>query len=126
MNHNHSQDNGNMDDGEQMDVIVLTDDEGNELEFEVVDKITVANRNYILLTPLDDDDYDDDEEADDDEEDYDEDDDEGFDADEDDDEEEAMPLLILRVEREGDEEYFVDIEDPEEFERVVQFWEARQ
>lgn len=35
------------------------------------------------------------------------------------------PLMILRIEQDGDEEILVEIEDADEFERVVAAWEAQ-
>lgn len=108
-NHDHDHDHEEGDDDEGVEIIVLSDEDGNEEEFALVEVITVANRNYAVLTPLDDDETDE--------------------ADETDDEGDSVagetPLMILRIEQDGDEEILVEIEDADEFERVVAAWEAQ-
>ena len=66
----------------------------------------MADRNYAVLTPLDDDEG---EETD----------------DEGDSVAEETPMMILRIEQEGDEEVLVEIEDAAEFEQVVAAWEEQ-
>ncbi|MBC9785631.1 DUF1292 domain-containing protein [Heliobacillus mobilis] len=41
-------------DQEQENIIVLTDEDGNELEFEELDRVEVDGREYAILLPLDD------------------------------------------------------------------------
>ncbi|MBK9095298.1 MAG: DUF1292 domain-containing protein [Anaerolineae bacterium] len=94
-----------------MEIIVLSDEDGNEQEFVLVEVITVAGSDYAVLTPLDDDEADDEEEED--------------DEDKDEDEDSETPLMILRIEKEGDEEVLVEIEDEAEFEQVVAAWEEK-
>lgn len=112
MNHNHNHaddhdhDHDDMDGEEGVEIIVLSDEDGNEEEFALVEVITVADRNYAVLTPLDDDEG---EETD----------------DEGDSVAEETPMMILRIEQEGDEEVLVEIEDAAEFEQVVAAWEEQ-
>lgn len=83
------------------DVIVLTDDEGNDHEFELLEILEVNDREYAVLAPLDG---------------------EGPAEDEDVGEDEA---IILRVETdENGERVFSDIEDDEEWEAVAEAWES--
>ncbi|WP_423224499.1 DUF1292 domain-containing protein [Candidatus Amarolinea aalborgensis] len=105
-NHDHDHDHEHDEDEEGVEIIVLSDEDGNEEEFALVEVITVADQNYAVLTPLDD-------------EEGDETDDEGDSvADE-------SPLMILRIEQEDGEEILVEIEDTDEFERVVAAWEEQ-
>lgn len=81
---------------EEEDVIVLTDEEGHEHEFAVVDMVELDGKEYAILLPF-------------------------LDEEEEDEEAEAV---ILRVEKDADgEEVLVDIEDDAEWERVADEWE---
>lgn len=81
---------------EEDQLIVLTDEDGKEHEFSVVDMIEVNGKEYAILLP-----FSDEEELD--------------------DESEAV---ILRVDKAEDgEEILVDIEDDEEWEKVADAWE---
>ena len=78
------------------DVIVLTDEDGQEREFSIVDVIEVDGREYAILVPTDETHDDDD----------------------------ADEAVILRIDHdEDDNEVLVDIEDDEEWERVAEAWE---
>lgn len=80
---------------EDDEIITLTDEEGHDHEFVVVDVIEVDNREYAILLPID--------------------------ENPDEDEGEAV---ILRVEQDADgEDILVDIESEEEWERVAQAYE---
>lgn len=84
-----------MTENERDEVVVLTDDEGNEFEFQIIDVLEVEGNRYAVLFPLDD------EEADDDE------------------------ALIMRLETDEDgDDVLVDIEDDQEWEKVVAEWES--
>lgn len=76
------------------EIILLTDEEGNEHEFVVVDVIEVEDKEYAILLPID---TEDDEEA------------------------EAV-ILRLEKDQEGDD-ILVDIESEEEWEKVAQTYE---
>lgn len=86
-NHNHEE--------ERDDVIILTDDEGQEYEFQLIDVIEVDELRYAVLFPLNEDESSEDE------------------------------ALIMRLEtdEETGEDLLVDIEDDEEWEKVVAEWE---
>jgi putative holliday junction resolvase len=76
------------------DVIVLTDEEGNEHEFSIVQVIKVDEKDYAILLPLHDE------------------------------EEEEEAAVILRIDTdENEEDILVEIENEEEFERVAEAWE---
>ncbi|MDK2926187.1 MAG: hypothetical protein PWQ41_1961 [Bacillota bacterium] len=80
---------------ERDDVVVLTDEDGNEHEFEVVDYFEVDGKEYAVLLPAD-------EET----------------------EEEEEEALIFRVEEDQEgNEILVEIEDDDEWERVASAWE---
>lgn len=88
-----------MADGEEWmddDHVVLTDEDGREHSFEVVDVIEVEGSEYAILTP--------DEETE--------------------DEDEPGEAMIFRIEHgEGDEEMLVEIEDDDEWERVAEAYD---
>lgn len=81
---------------EDQEVIVLTDEEGNEHEFTLIQTLEVDNKDYAILLPNGAGDNDEEEEA----------------------------AIILRIDQdENDEDVLVEIEDEEEFERVADAWE---
>ncbi len=75
------------------DLISLTDDEGKEYQFEILDQIEYNDERYLALMPK----YDDPKEM--------------LDSD--------GELVVLKVIVEGDEELFEEIEDDEEYEDVA-------
>ena len=80
---------------EESEVLTLTDEEGNEHEFSVIDLIEMDGSEYAILLPV--------EEG--------EDDDEGGEA------------IILRIDKdEDDNEILIDIEDDDEWEKVADTW----
>ncbi len=82
--------------GEEMDdVVVLTDEDGAEHEFTVVDVIEVGDKEYAILLPMD----------------------------QEPDEEDEEEAVILRVEHEDGEDVLVEIDDDDEWERVAEAWE---
>jgi uncharacterized protein YrzB (UPF0473 family) len=79
---------------ERDDILVLTDEDGNEHEFEVVDYFEVDDKEYAVLLPADEE------------------------------QEEEDEALIFRVEEDQDgNQVLVEIEDDDEWERVVSAWE---
>lgn len=83
---------------ENDDIVVLTDEEGIEHQFQVVDFFNVEDQEYAILLPLDE-------------------------LDSEDEDEEA---LIFRVEEEDDgNQILVEIEDDDEWERAAAEWEQR-
>jgi uncharacterized protein YrzB (UPF0473 family) len=80
---------------ERDDVIILTDEEGQEYEFQLIDVIEVDELRYAVLFPLNEDESSEDE------------------------------ALIMRLEadEETGEDLLVDIEDDDEWEKVVAEWE---
>jgi putative Holliday junction resolvase len=81
--------------GEEDDeIITLTDDEGREHEFVVVDVIEVSSKEYAILLPIDSE------------------------------EDEEAEAVILRLEKDADgDDVLVDIESEEEWEHVAQAYE---
>lgn len=78
-------------DHDHEEVVILTDEEGNEREFIIVETMPLENQHYAVLVPADGNDED------------------GF---------------IMRIEEdENGEEYLIDIEDEEEWNRVVAAYE---
>lgn len=91
---------------ERDDIVILTDDEGNEVEFLYLDAFEVGGRRYAVLIPL---------EGTDDEDDSDDDFVEGSEA------------MIFRLEQdEKQEEFYVEIEDDNEWAEVTAAWEDLQ
>jgi putative Holliday junction resolvase len=88
---------------DDIDVIVLTDEDGKEHEFELIEILEIDEREYAVLAPLDGE----------------------SDADETADEAGEDEAIILRVEtdKNGDR-VFSDIEDDAEWEKVAEAWEA--
>jgi uncharacterized protein YrzB (UPF0473 family) len=83
---------------ERDDIVILTDEDGNEHEFEVVDYFEVDSKEYAILLPL-----------------------------ESEDEEEEEEALIFRVEEDEDgNQVLVEIEDDDEWEKVASAWEAME
>lgn len=79
---------------EESNIVSLIGDEGNEIKCEVFDIIEFENKTYALLIPQDEI-----EEAD----------------------EPQEKLIVLEYVEEGDDCYFQNIEDDEEFDRVCEF-----
>lgn len=77
----------------QPDLVSLSDDEGNEYNFEVLDSFDEDDTQYVAMTPY---------------------------AEEDEvDEELDGSLVIMKVVEENGENYFVEIEDDDEYERIA-------
>ena len=78
----------------QPDLVSLSDDEGNEYNFEVLDSYDENDTQYVAMTPYAE---------------------EGEQLDE----EMDGRLVIMKVVEENGENYFVEIEDDDEYERVA-------
>ena len=77
----------------QPDLVSLSDDKGNEYNFEVLDSFDEDDTQYVAMTPY---------------------------AEEDEvDEELDGSLVIMKVVEENGENYFVEIEDDDEYERIA-------
>jgi uncharacterized protein YrzB (UPF0473 family) len=81
------------------DLITLLDEDGNELEFEILDSAEMDDAEYLALVPLEDENAEPGDEAD--------------------------ELVILKVVTDGDESLLEVIEDEDEFERVSAFFVKR-
>ncbi|MBP3285143.1 MAG: DUF1292 domain-containing protein [Clostridia bacterium] len=75
-----------------MDVVVLTDDEGNDVEFEWLDTVEYNGNQYIVVIPTDDD---------------------------------AEDVVILRMEKNDEEETFVGLEDEKEVNEVFDVFKEK-
>ena len=81
---------------EEGETVTLTDEEGNEHEFEIIQVLKVDDKDYAILIPVD-----------------------VAGADEE-------GAVILRVEDENGEAVLVEIDDDEEFERVCEAWDEME
>ena len=79
---------------EEVEVYTLTDEEGNESQFELIGEAEIDGITYYALTELDE---------------------EGNQV--------SDEYVVLRVEKEGDEDVLVSIEDDEEFDKVADFFD---
>ena len=87
-----SEDMKNVEEALEESVVILIDEEGNEHEFQLIDMLEVDGAQYAVLSPLED-------------------------------EEESDEAIILKVVTNADgEEMLYDIEDDEEWEKVVDVW----
>jgi putative Holliday junction resolvase len=88
-------------------IVILTDEDGEEHEFELVDMLELEGKRYAVLMPA-----------------AEVEDDRDEDADADDDFEDGDDTVVLRIETDPDgSDILVQIEDDDEWERVVQAWE---
>ena len=78
---------------EEVLVYTLTDDEGNENDFELLASVELDGKTYCALIPYTEDD------------------------------EEPEEYIVLRVEKNGDEEILVSIDDDVEFDRVADIFD---
>lgn len=84
---------------ETPDIYTLSDDEGNEFTFEVLDEADFEDGHYVAMLPV----YDDPKETLDD----------------------SDPLVIMKQVDDGNDQYFEEIADEEEFSRVADFFSGR-
>jgi len=77
---------------EEMDVVVLTDDEGNDVEFEWLDTVEHNGNQYIVVIPTD---------------------------------EDAEDVVILRMEKNDEEETFVGLDDEKEVNEVFDLFKEK-
>lgn len=88
----------NMQEGEELDnIVVLNDEEGNEVEFEFLDLIEYEGEEYVVLLPNDEED------------------------------EDAGEVLILKLEdtESADEESYVSVEDEEILNKVFEIFKEK-
>ena len=81
------------------DIISLTDEEGNEYDFEILDRLETDNGDYVALLPV----YDDPQKELD----------------------ESGDLVIMKIGEEDGEEYFENIDDDDEYDTVADAFIAR-
>jgi len=80
----------------EVEVYTLTDEDGNESDFELLGRQDVDGQSYVALAPID--------------------------VDEDNDDEEGS-FIVLKVVEEDGEEIFETIEDDDEFDRIADIFE---
>lgn len=78
------------------DIITLTDENGNDVEFLLLDVVEYNNDDYMVMIPLDDEEIEDDDEQD--------------------------EVVILKVIREGDEETYSGVEDEDVLNAVFEIF----
>ncbi len=81
-------------------IITLTDDEGNDVEFFLLDVVEYKDEDYMVMIPLDGDD-------------------------EDDEEEDEDEVVILKVIHDGDEEIYSGVEDEETLNAVFEIFQEQ-
>ena len=81
------------------DIISLTDEEGNEYDFEILDRLETDNGDYVALLPV----YDDPQQELD----------------------ESGDLVIMKIGEEDGEEFFENIDDDDEYDTVADAFIAR-
>ena len=81
------------------DIISLTEEEGNEYDFEILDRLETDNGDYVALLPV----YDDPQKELD----------------------ESGDLVIMKIGEEDGEEYFENIDDDDEYDTVADAFIAR-
>lgn len=80
---------------ERDDILALTDEEGNEVNFEIIDAVERDGKTYVLLTPA---------EAG---------------------EEDEVEVIMLRVDDDGDEDVLVTVDDEDEFNAVAALFDQK-
>ena len=81
------------------DIITLTDENGNDVEFLLLDVVEYNNDDYMVMIPLDDEEIEDDDEQD--------------------------EVVILKVIREGDEETYSGVEDEDVLNAVFEIFQEQ-
>lgn len=81
------------------DIITLTDENGNDVEFLLLDVVEYNNDDYMVMIPLDDEEIEDDDEQD--------------------------EVVILKVIREGDEETYSGVEDEDVLNAVFELFQEQ-
>lgn len=88
-----------MEDAYNPDLVTLSDDQGNEYNFEALDAVETDQGRYLALLPV----YDKPEDM----------------------VEDSGELVVLKVFEDGDEEYYEEIEDDDEYETVADIFVDR-
>lgn len=87
-----------MDNNYESEFYTLTDEDGNEIEFEVIDTATIDGVEYFAMIPADDSES----------------------------EDGTVEYVVLKKEKdEDDEDVFVTIDDDDEFDKVADFFDDR-
>lgn len=84
---------------EMADLVTLSDDEGNEFTFEVLDETDIDDNHYVAMLPI----YDDPKDM----------------------VEDSDPLVIMKQVSEADGDFFDEIVDEDEFAKVADVFAAR-
>lgn len=84
----------NFNENKEGNIIPFEDENGNEVNFEVIDAFKMDGSEYVALLPADDDDYD-------------------------------TEVFIMRIEKEGDDDVLVYIENDEELDDAFEMFKDR-
>mgnify|MGYP004684842271 FL=1 len=84
----------NFNENKEGNIIPLEDENGNKVNFEVIDAFKMDGSEYVALLPADDDDYD-------------------------------TEVFIMRIEKEGDDDVLVYIENDEELDDAFEMFKDR-
>ena len=87
--------NNNINNEEEAEIFTLTDEDGNEIEFEVIAECERNGERYFAMIPLEDEDNDSD----------------------------VCEYVILKVAKEGDEEFFVSVDYDDELDDVSDYFD---
>ena len=88
--------NNNINDQEdESAIVVLTDEDGSEIEFEIIAECNRNDNRYFAMIPADSEDTDDD----------------------------VCEYVILKLAQEGDEEFFVTVDDDDELDDIADYFD---
>lgn len=80
---------------ERDDILALTDEEGNEVNFTIIDAVEHEGKTYVLLTPAEETDG------------------------------EEVEVIMLRVEDDGEEDVLVTVDDENEFNTIAALFDQK-
>ena len=80
---------------EESAIVVLTDEDGSEIEFEIIEECNRNDNRYFAMIPADSEDTDDD----------------------------VCEYVILKLAQEGDEEFFVTVDDDDELDDIADYFD---
>ena len=93
MNENNTQNINNEE--EESAIVVLTDEDGSEIEFEIIAECERNGNRYFAMIPVDDADAKDD----------------------------VCEYVVLKLAQEGDEEFFVTVDDDDELDDIADYFD---
>ena len=84
-----------MNENEEIEIFTLTDEDGNEIDFEVIGECERDGQRYFAMIPVDDDDAADD----------------------------VCEYVILKLSKDGDEEVLVSVDDDDELDDIADYFD---